>query len=146
MTTIQTDTENVNLTLGEHIGSEPQDHVSFGRNTLENSPYAYVDSLNRRVIYFLTSPCVDHRSCGGKVKAAEAAYEAKYGSLGIPTVVHVRGGIVTSFQHATQKHTYHWNWLSNSQEVDRAGKGGWKYVDGQWKQTTAIREMAKALV
>lgn len=144
MKTVKTDCEGVALTLGEHIGDDPQEHVSFGRNTIA-SPYAYVDSLNRRVIYFLTSPCVDHRCCGGKVKAAEKAYEAKYGSLGIPCVIHVRGGIVTSFQHATQKHTYHWDWQTNRQVQDRDRKGGWKYQGGEWTGKTAIGEMKKAL-
>jgi hypothetical protein len=127
MKTVPTDTAGVALTLGEHLGSDPAEHVSFGRNTLENSSYAYVDSLNRRVIYFLTAPSVDHRCCGGKVKRAEQAYEAKYGSLGIPCVVQVRDGIVTSLQAATQKHTYHWDWATHGQVVDRDRTGGWKY-------------------
>lgn len=126
MKTIKTDANGVELALGEHLSHDPNEHVSFGRNPFEGASFAYVDSINRRVIYFPTNQLTGSIA-GGKVKAAEAAYEAKYGSLGVPCVLHVRNGIVTSFLHATQKHTYHWDWEKNKQIIDRDGNGGWKY-------------------
>jgi hypothetical protein len=123
MKTITTDTEGVTLTLGEHITSDPTADVSFGRNTAQNSAYAFVDSVNRRVIYFYSNPA-GGSIMASKVKRALKLYEALYGTVEALAVVAVRDGIVTSGQFASQKRSYFWDWETNKQVVV---KGGRKY-------------------
>lgn len=116
MKEIKTDTENVTLTYGEHIGHDPEEHVSFGRNPLSGASWAVVDSLKRRVVYFPTNPVTDRSGAGAKIKKAMSAYRAKYGESIFATVM-VRNDVVTSVQYVSQKTTYLWDWHAHKQVI-----------------------------
>lgn len=161
MQTVKTDSVNVTLTIGEHLQAPhlPEarlPHVSM--LPIERASAALVDVKNRRVVWLSTDNklCCDPRVCGGKVKDAIKAYQRCYGVTmqsgsdapgedrsGLKMItLQVRDGVVTSHQWTTQKQSYHWDWAANKQVTTQ---NGWKYDGGEYKGTTANREMRKAL-
>lgn len=143
MKTVNTDTVNVTMSIGEHLKAphlpEAQlPHVSM--LSVESASTALVDVENRRVVWLSTANRLsfDPRVCGGKVKDAIKAYQRCYGvklqsgsdapgedRKGVKMItLQVRDGKVTSHQHTTQKHSYHWDWATNKQVTT---KRGWKH-------------------
>lgn len=105
---------------------------------LPPSGYATIDTTRRRLVNV-------HQMGRGWVMGRRAKFHRRYVESHGETVfadVAISAGRVTSFMHRTQKHTYLWDWSANKQIVT---DNGWKYAAGEYKGTTGMREMQKAL-